>query len=63
LLSLSLSLSLEEIIDLIVQEANRYAEQCIQCVILKTRSGDRNWKPVSHEVKYLTLGLPHKNHV
>jgi hypothetical protein len=37
----------DEIITLIVQETNRYAEKVIQGCTLKPRSCIRNWEPVT----------------
>ena len=47
----------EDIINTIVTETNRYAEQYIESCTLKPRSRVRNWEPVTGDEIYVVLGL------
>ncbi len=47
----------DEIIDLMVRETNRYAEQYLQAHEISTRSKYREWKPTTHEEMLKFFGI------
>jgi hypothetical protein len=47
----------DEIIDLMVRETNRYAEQYLQAHEIRRRSKYREWKPTTHEEMLKFFGI------
>jgi len=45
------------VVDLTVQETNRYVKQYVKWDVLKSKFRVVNWKPVTQEEIYVTLGL------